>query len=288
MLQNERERELRSEVFVSLTTLPSRISLIEPTLKSLSTQTIVPAKILLCLPRVSLREGVPYKLPGFLQQYSPLVECVTVDKDYGPGTKLLGAIHNTPEDAIIIIADDDMIYHPRFVESLAIAQASDTSSSFTFCICHFGPFVVAQGVDGVSFYKPNLDRVESFASSVLENPYVRVVDDLWISAYLMQRKVTIRRLERPDGVAPWHRTRSHSSGQLQHIQGDLSRSNAMLMAGRYLKERGIAGRIIQIRSIILRTFRSLLGASRGCTSNGAIESGSVNVFSGTSRDSFHE
>ena len=55
----------RSDAIVSLTSIPSRLPLIERTLKSLMRQSLAPRRIVLNLPRFSKREGVAYEVPAF-------------------------------------------------------------------------------------------------------------------------------------------------------------------------------------------------------------------------------
>src|SRR5262245_60250965 len=57
------ERRRRADVIVTLTTLPSRIDRIGPTIKSLLNQTVSPAAIRINLPPASRREGRGYVVP---------------------------------------------------------------------------------------------------------------------------------------------------------------------------------------------------------------------------------
>src|SRR5689334_20779942 len=56
----------RSNIIVSLTTIPSRMSLLGDTLKSLMAQTRPPREIRLNLPRFSTRENCAYDVPPWL------------------------------------------------------------------------------------------------------------------------------------------------------------------------------------------------------------------------------
>jgi hypothetical protein len=118
-------------LFVSLTTLPSRIAHLRPTLDSLCEQTCRPDKILLCLPKWSLRESSAYTKPDWLSLYHPLLEIVEADDD-GPGTKLLGALEHCVTPTCLIVVDDDMRYKPSFLEHLYRHQIDEPGSSFTY------------------------------------------------------------------------------------------------------------------------------------------------------------
>src|SRR5262245_6484654 len=111
-------------VLVSLTSLPSRLPHIEPTLESLLAQTLPPDRILVALPLYSRREGCRYSIPGFLRKLerTRTVEVVRCLTDYGPGTKLLGALRRVPRDSCLIVVDDDVAYEPFLVEELHRAQ----------------------------------------------------------------------------------------------------------------------------------------------------------------------
>ena len=83
-----------ADVVVTLTTLPSRIDRIEPTLKSLLRQTIRPRAIRLNVPATSRREGSAYRVPERLRRLRSIA-IVRVD-DYGPATKLIPALQDSP------------------------------------------------------------------------------------------------------------------------------------------------------------------------------------------------
>lgn len=79
-------------VVVSLTTIPSRIDHLLPTLLSLLTQTVPPDAILLCIPQTSLREpSKPYVIPPWLE-HMDMVKIIRSSEDYGPSTKLIPAV----------------------------------------------------------------------------------------------------------------------------------------------------------------------------------------------------
>ena len=109
--RNSKSLNLPFKIVFSLTTTPLRINNISPTFDSLVKQTIKPNYILLNLPYKFDRTGEYYKIPSFLNYYDNVV-VNRFDKDYGPITKLVGAIKYIPkdEDTWIIITDDDNLY----------------------------------------------------------------------------------------------------------------------------------------------------------------------------------
>ena len=61
-----------SSIVATLTTLPSRIKNIEPTIASLCHQTVLPEKILINIPEYSRREESSYVIPDFLKERAGL------------------------------------------------------------------------------------------------------------------------------------------------------------------------------------------------------------------------
>ena len=110
----------RSDVIVGLTTIPSRLPFLAPTLKSLLLQTVPPAKILLHLPMHSRREEVEYSVPPELEglQVIQIVRC----PDWGPATKILPALLDSDPDQRIVAVDDDRIYRPTLLQNLLEAS----------------------------------------------------------------------------------------------------------------------------------------------------------------------
>ena len=106
----------RSDLIVTLTTLPSRIDRIDLTLKSLLRQRVAPAAIRLHVPQTSRREGVAYAVPDRLRRLRS-VTIVRTD-DYGPATKAIPAVLAGPPDQRLLVVDDDRVFHPRFVEQM--------------------------------------------------------------------------------------------------------------------------------------------------------------------------
>lgn len=105
----------RSPLVVCLTSIPSRIENLQPTLKSLLRQTVRPAQIRLHLPETSRREACAYAIPDWMAEAAVLtrVPC----EDHGPATKLLPALDLDPEQPLLVL-DDDRIYGPQLVEEM--------------------------------------------------------------------------------------------------------------------------------------------------------------------------
>lgn len=110
----------RTNAVVSLTTIPSRLPLIVPTIKSLMRQSVAPSRIILNIPSASLREGRPYVVPEFLERLG----AVEINRcpDLGPATKLLPSLQRLPPDLPILVVDDDRIYHRTVLADLLEAS----------------------------------------------------------------------------------------------------------------------------------------------------------------------
>ncbi len=123
------EAEARSDLVVTLTTTPSRIGLLAPTLKSLLDQTRLPARIVLNVPTFSLREQVPYDIPDWLQGLEAVYLRLT--DDLGPGTKLIPTVAAELPDTPLVVVDDDRIYPHWLLERFEDMASSDPDRALT-------------------------------------------------------------------------------------------------------------------------------------------------------------
>lgn len=144
----------QSDVVVTLTTLPSRIARIEPTIKSLLRQRVRPADIRLHVPGFSRREQAAYDLPGWLR-LTPEITVVRCE-DYGPATKVIPALLGSPDGQRLLVVDDDRIYQPWLVEQMT--AASDA---------HPGIVVAASGWDAP---QDLVDRPTRLVDTLLARP----------------------------------------------------------------------------------------------------------------------
>lgn len=106
------------ESVISLSILPSRFKNFEPTLNSLTDQTLLPKKIILNLPKTFKRDKTNYVIPEFVKLH-PLIEINWIEEDLGPATKILPTLDlfaDSP-DQLIIVLDDDQIYPKGLVEN---------------------------------------------------------------------------------------------------------------------------------------------------------------------------
>src|SRR5438045_920235 len=98
-------------VVASCTTLPDRYDNLKIMLKSLKKQTHPLDEIYLTIPKRAHRLNKLY--PSLPTEIKQICTPVYIDVDYGPITKIYGALaHETDSDTIIITVDDDNIYPP--------------------------------------------------------------------------------------------------------------------------------------------------------------------------------
>ncbi|KAJ1446438.1 hypothetical protein M885DRAFT_546527 [Pelagophyceae sp. CCMP2097] len=125
----------RTRLIVSLTTLPGRIEQIRPVLETLLSQTLAPDEIIVAVPLKASRLGET-RVPPWLAAM-PRVRVLRPEMDFGPATKLVAALRESLDRAAaarlrgdlegevfelatrIVVVDDDTLYSPRLVESLA-------------------------------------------------------------------------------------------------------------------------------------------------------------------------
>lgn len=119
----------RSDVIVSLTTLPSRLPMIGDTIKSLLAQTRAPAEIRLYLPRASRREPTPYEVPPGLRALKSLRICDCA-VDCGPAMKFLPALSTLAPDAKLLVVDDDRIYQRGMLAMLDDAAKAEPDAAY--------------------------------------------------------------------------------------------------------------------------------------------------------------
>ena len=101
-------------IVISLTTIPERINLIKPVIKSLLDQSVKVDQIVINLPKMCKDET--YDVPDDLKNMCNIITC---GRDYGPGTKFIPTIlREQQSDTIIIMVDDDYIYGYDFIETI--------------------------------------------------------------------------------------------------------------------------------------------------------------------------
>lgn len=219
----------RYRVVVALSTIPSRLGFLQPTLESLiEHQHKKPDKVYLTLPKkqgFGKRKNLKYKIPSFVRDYvkQRKIMILNPELDYGPISKVLYALEMESYDTRVIYVDDDVIYDRHLVSNLyakaaefedsAIALNGATLKNFFRQIKHTNPeadrhpnlFFQTSGTD--SFYgEAPIDIVQGFTGVCVQRRFfdipslkelvkdlpdgVRKSDDFILSAHLEWRNVT--------------------------------------------------------------------------------------------------
>ena len=194
-------------VVVSLTTTPSRIARLRPTLASLLDQTRPPDAIVLNLPRRCERDASPYAIPRFVAGF-PGIQIELCERDLGPATKLVPTLLREPHpESALIVVDDDQIYPRELVANLLRWSARLPDAA----LCHRG-FRVPPDFDHARrntlyaehLLRPTAIEVIQGSAGYLVKPRffgpalldyhgapasARTRDDVWISGHLARAGV---------------------------------------------------------------------------------------------------
>lgn len=222
---------MRQRVIVSLTTIPSRLNSIQPTLLSIHNQTWKPDDVYLTIPEVCGRTKEKY--PKISAEIRSLCRPVYIEKDYGPLTKIVGGLfkESLPE-TIIITIDDDVIYPETLIEELvescqrfpdsAIGSSGLSIGKFPFIYSlRFNQeemnrfFMMKRVTDGQNidflygyagvlykrgFFPQSVEEIkEDFLNKVFDDKDLFRNDDILISSYLNKRGIP-RRLIKASSV----------------------------------------------------------------------------------------
>lgn len=177
---------------ISLTTIPSRISTLEPVINSLLNQTYPPKAIYLNLPKKYNRFDEKIKIPIFLSKYDN-VHVYHMDVDYGPATKFIGALLNPDisDDTPIMVTDDDTIKRHHWAQLLMSQYNNSRVTSFVEK--KLGNNIV-WGYLGYVFKKKlfNVNEMLQFYDKVKCDCIL--VDDHWLTGYCHYKNIPIHNI----------------------------------------------------------------------------------------------
>jgi hypothetical protein len=258
----------RSDVIVSLTTIPSRLPYLDDTLKSLLRQTRPAAEIRLYIPSFSLREQRRYEIPQAYRQLKSIT--VIACEDFGPATKFIPALTSLPPDQPVLVLDDDRIYPPNLIADLETATRSNADAAYGFSGWiapanlvdeptsllanllerppvpiyarrqrHLRPVDVLQGTGGY-LVRPrffSLDRLTDFSNTPAS---ARTVDDVWMSAHCNVAKFVIP--AKRSNFQAWRRSvifKRTSLGWVNRGASNEARGNSIML--KYFADRWTVG-----------------------------------------------
>jgi len=171
-------------IYVSLSTIPSRIKSLKKSVESLLNQSLKPDKIFINIPLKYERFSEVIRENQIPQFNSKIIE-ITRCEDCGPGTKLLGSLNKIKKNSLIILADDDNIYEDYMIEKFNYFYSIAPQNSYSFYVHPLGSFGIGQGADGFAINTNHLEGIKDFYNKVIKNyKELFLYDDLWISYFL--------------------------------------------------------------------------------------------------------
>lgn len=191
------------KIYISLTTIPSRVNELEPILDSILDQTHNIEKILLNIPKYSLRFKTKYKIPIYLNKEKYINKLVIIEcEDYGPGTKLLGCLKyfsnmTNKKNIYIIIIDDDRILNKNLVSHLYSNQIKNKNC----IIANKGsnqelPVKIPWGAGGMSIPLKLINKNDIYSFFKKHECNCRYVDDVfWYKYFYVNKKIEIKYFE---------------------------------------------------------------------------------------------
>lgn len=200
---NYNTAKINQDIYVSLTTIPSRSNTLLYTINSILNQTVLPGKIYITICKSPLREkNIKYKIPKIVYQHS-IIEVITKDKDNGPIDKLYGGLLRCkkPNDIIITI-DDDSIYHNKMIQKIlywsnlfpeccigSIGRQKYDRKLFGYNFEKHQKVIMLEGYGGVGYKKKffNLDDINTEKLS----KEIKFNDDIYISYLLKKKKIPL-------------------------------------------------------------------------------------------------
>lgn len=224
-------------IIASFTTSPSRIHKCEAVINSILNQTTKPDLFLLNIPK-KYRGKDKYKLPKFLEGK---VTLNVLDKDYGPGTKIIGALiycrENDIQPSKFIYFDDDVLYPEGMIASMLEcskkglvvgASCFDFLRSNTIGCFHDRTFnyQIVEGFGGVCLDAADTDGLIDFVDSLPDTNEIRTSDDLYLSLFYHEKKCFLSDINMP-GVYSFQKLWSEgrileygNGDDALHMQGD--------------------------------------------------------------------
>ncbi len=183
-------------IYVSLTTIPSRVKNLNKSVESLLNQICKPDKIFINIPIKYKRFKEIIEKVHIPKFNDPRVE-ITRCEDFGPGTKLLGSLKKFERNSLIILADDDHIYEDYMIEKFNYFYSKAPENAYSFYVHPLGNFGVGQGADGFAINSNFLEGIDTFYHEVVKkNDELFIHDDLWTSFFLFYvKKIKILSLQ---------------------------------------------------------------------------------------------
>lgn len=191
------------KIIVGLTSTPPRVNSIAPTLLTLANQLLKPDEIVLSIPKVSARFGVPYNItnPDILKLVADgTIILNEIDHDYGPATKVVGLLYRNydPEDLLVWL-DDDIKYGPLVLKCLS--ERIQPNNAVSFSGFNFGKnnsFVIPDLKKAK--YNDEFDIIEGFATMATLKKNTPRLQDLELYDIRPQTNESLKSISKKDRI----------------------------------------------------------------------------------------
>ena len=203
-------------IVATMTTIPSRIALIEPVIKSVLSQTVLVSHVEINIPVTCKRTGEVYVIPRWLTKH-PKVH-VHRTEDYGPITKVGPTLLRYASDTETYLwsVDDDFDY-PSTHLALVMVPFDPTKKEI---LSRYGGKLTSDGTiqpwTGTSYvdyfegfgsvlYPPNCirDNFETYLVTSSKNERCRRADDIVLSMYFKHVGVPMKLNNTPTDDTPY-------------------------------------------------------------------------------------
>lgn len=178
---------------VHFKTIPPRYLFLQKTIDSWKNQTVPVRNIIITVNKTS--KNFPKNDLTQLERYKNDAIIQVLDFDHGPSDKIVGALSfvsndtNDTNDTYMIICDDDIIYHPRTIESYISSISNNTDNVFTHFIRNRQRLPGIHHLQGADSYilPPSFFRKTSVSSYIdfLENCFSECPDSFYQDDYLI-------------------------------------------------------------------------------------------------------
>lgn len=215
------------DIYVSISTIPGREHSLSNTLISLALQNTRPTHVYICIcetyTRFPGRVELDKIFTPIVRRYTSLYKLsvsVVISPDYGSCTKAIGSQAHIPDDAFVLLMDDDAYYKPHIIsEFFKIADEHHAYSFDVEEIPGFPGVLSGKGIDGFMIHTSHLRGLKShYERLVADEPSWNFQDDLLISLYLRSKGVPIIDMRPWIGYCSYIVTEDVHTNQQMHIE----------------------------------------------------------------------
>jgi len=201
LCMDERNSSFKPTVYASFTSIPYRLNNVNNVITNINNQSYPIERIFLNIPvGLHKRTNESYFIPNIDEEKNNNVTIVRC-KEYGPATKLLGAVEFiTDPEAYIWIIDDDIIYNKNSLRRLINQIKHNDIDVIYNPLCNAG-LRTKEGIcgyAGVLIKRKVLDDIYDYFDNLPST--CLTVDDQWIGMYLRSKTNKIIKMSIPKSI----------------------------------------------------------------------------------------